>query len=303
MSANNKLRIELNRAEDTFKKSIPFKVYCIADNNITGTIEHTHDYMQIWYVQRGCCEHYTNDNCHLLVKGNLFVLPPFAVHRIKVIPGEEIEIIGCEFLTEFASQHESLSDKSNGLFDFAFLEPFLVSMEAVRPRLQLMGKSQLKVEELMLEMFYEYCHENKYYEILIKSDLLRLLAIIAREYEEHGDSKSGELFGRYREAISEAIRYIDEHYNCNIYIEDACKIAMMSQTYFTYLFKQITGYTFVEYVNNLRVAKAMEMLNNHSISITDICYTVGFNDAAYFNKVFRKETGLSPRMYRNLTNK
>jgi AraC-type DNA-binding domain-containing proteins len=293
-------KMKINRAKDTFNKSIPFKVYRIADSKVS-TIEHTHDYMQIWYVQRGCCEHYANDRCHMLVKGNIFVLPPFAIHRIKIIPGEPIEIIGCEFLTDFASYHESMSDKGSGLFDFAYLEPFLVFMEVIRPRLQLTGKSQLKVEELMLEMYHEYCSENKYYEILIKSDLLKLLTIIAREYEVLEDSKSRELFERYREAITAAIRYVNEYFTSNIYIKDICKIAMMSQTYFTYLFKQITGFTFIRYVNNLRIGKAMEMLKEYNISITDICYAVGFNDIAYFNKVFKKETGLSPRQYRNST--
>ena len=112
--------IEFNRAEDTFSKAIPFKVYRIANSNVTGTTEHAHDYMQIWYVQKGCCEHYTNENCHLLVRGNLFVLPPFAAHRVKVIPGEEIEIIGCEFLTDFIGHHESLPDRASGLLILRF---------------------------------------------------------------------------------------------------------------------------------------------------------------------------------------
>ena len=291
--------IQLSRAKDMFSQSVPFKVYQIAGNGVSGTIRHTHDYMQIWYVLRGCCEHYSNEDCYQLVKGNLFVLPPFAEHRIKIIPGEEIEIIGCEFLTDFIISHESLSEKGNGLFDFAFLEPFLVSMKEVRPRLQLSGKDQLKTEELMLEMYREYSHKKKYYEIIMQSDLLRLLANVAREFEEQEDTKNRELFSKYREAVSAAIRYIDENYNRNIYLDDVCKIAMMSQAYFSYLFKQITGNTFVEYVNSLRIGKAMEMLKGSSISITDICFTTGFNDAAYFNKVFRKETGLSPRQYRN----
>ncbi len=301
MSLDKRLQIQFNRAEKTFSRTVPFKVYRITNSGLSGMIDHTHDYMQIWYVQKGCCEHYIDGNRHLLVKGNLFVLPPFVVHKIKAIQGEDVEIIGCEFLTDFVSKHESLSYKDSGFFDFAFIEPFLMSMEAVRPRLQLAGKSQAVVEELMQEMYHEYCNKKKYFEIIVKSDLLKLLANVARVYEESEDPKNEELFGRYREAVNAAISYIVENYNANIYIEDVCKIAMMSQTYFSYLFKQITGYTFVEYVNNLRIKKAMEMLKDFDTSITDICYTVGFNDAAYFNRVFRKETGLSPRRYRNLS--
>ena len=152
-----------------------------------------------------------------------------------------------------------------------------------------------------MEMYQEYSCEKNYYEIVIKSDLLKLLAIIAREYEKLTDTKNEELFERYRDAISAAISHINENYSGSIYMDDVCKIAMMSQTYFSFLFKQITGYTFVEYINHLRVGKAMELLKDPGFSVTDICYSIGFNDAAYFNKVFRKETGLSPRQYRKLS--
>lgn len=295
--------IEFNKAEEVFDKPIPFKVYSIADDDVTGTTEHVHDYMQIWFVQKGCCEHYINDTRNLLVKGNLFVVPPFVKHKIKVIPGEEIKIIGCEFLTDFVSNNEALADKNDAFFDFLFLEPFLVSTEAVKPRLHLTGKSQAKVEELMLEMLQEYNEEQKHYLMFIKADLLKLLAIMSREYEKLADNETGELFGRYREAVTAAIKYINDNYTGSIYIENACKIAMMSQSYFTYLFKQITGNTFVEYVNNLRVGKAMERLQSSNDPITDICFSVGFNNAGYFNRVFKKETGLSPREYRSRSGK
>ncbi len=54
----------------------------------------------------------------------------------------------------------------------------------------------------------------------------------------------------------------------------------------------MTGKTFIEYVNNLRIRKAMEMLTTTQLAVSDICFNVGFNDTTYFNRVFRKETGL-----------
>lgn len=292
--------IILNKAVETFKKSIPFKVYCLKNDKISGTTEHTHDYMQIWYVMSGSCEHFINSTGYCLTKGNLFVLPPFVTHKVKISNSEDITIIGCEFSSGFINENISMPELSNSLFDFAYLEPFLVSHEAVKPRLRIEGKKQLKVEELFLDMLSEYEREEKYYEINIKADLLKLLALIAREYENKSLPSSHELFERYREAVSSAIRYIDNNFTNTIYIEEVCKIAMMSQTYFSYIFKQITGKTFVEYLNTLRIAKARELLNTCNLTITEICLGVGFNDAAYFNKVFKKEVGLSPSQYRKL---
>lgn len=293
--------IKFNRATDLFKKPIPFNIYLHNHSNITGITEHTHDYMQIWYIFTGSCIHLINGKGHSLSKGDLFILPPFVTHTINLNEFDNLQIIGCEFETSFVNENIFSPESANSLFDFAYLEPFLVSSDSVRPRLHLSGKIQLQVEELFQQMLTEFTKEEKYFEINIKADLLKLLAIIAREYENKELVADHALFERYRDAVTAAISYIDANYTDRIYIKDVCKIAMMSQTYFSYIFKHITGKTFTEYINTLRITKATKLLKTTNSSITDICLKVGFNDATYFNKVFKKEIGLTPSQYRNLS--
>jgi YesN/AraC family two-component response regulator len=176
-----------------------------------------------------------------------------------------------------------------------------VSSDIIRPRLHLTGKSQITVEHLLEEMLDEYIKEKKYYEITIKANLLKVLAVTAREYENNKDNSNRKIFDRYRDAVKRAVSYIDSHFTENLHIKDVCKIAMMSQTYFTHVFRYITGKTFVEYINALRLRKASEMLTGSEDSITDICYKAGYNNSAYFTRVFKKNTGLSPREYRTLS--
>ncbi len=288
-------------AKDMFPKDFPFKIYSIS-NHQGNAAEHTHDYIQIWYVMHGCCSHLVNGKTHTLTKGNIFVLPPFVTHEVTVEKGNSVRIIGCEFSAEFINSNIPKNNCKSSLFDFAYLEPFLVSTDKVRPRLQLTGLTQEKVETLMTEMLKEYRNKEKYYELNIKADLLKLLAIIAREYEKQDVNEDNhELFERYRDAINSAIQFIHENYTRQIYIDEVCKIAMMSQPYFSHLFKQMTGKTFVEYVNNLRIRNACELLLETSMTISEICFSVGFNDTTYFNKVFKKETGLAPSIYRSLS--
>jgi len=303
---NDKYQVFMNKASEVFKKSIPFKIYNLSNKEISGTNIHTHDYMQVWYVKKGCLEHLVNDKSHLLVKGTIFVLPPFVPHQVNLASEEEVNIIGCEFVTDFINQNITYDTNNpyinSSLFDFAYLQPFLVSTEDIKPGLLLSGSIQNKVESLFDEMLYEFNHEQKYFEINIKADLLKLLAIISREYEreyiKQGSEKTFELFEKYRDAINKTIIYINENYNEDLSLEDASKMSMMSQAYFSFIFKQITGKTFVEYKNALRIAKAIDLMNDKNMSITDICYAIGFNDTAYFSKIFKKDTGMSPRQYR-----
>jgi AraC-like DNA-binding protein len=283
------------KAKEMFPKAIPFKIYRLDSGN---TQEHFHDYMQIWYVINGCCEHRINSAGYHMARGSLFVVPPYISHQILPIDGQSVEIVGCEFLVDFIDKNVFGEKDHNALFDFAYLEPFFIATEKLRPKFQLSGINQIKVEELLIEMLEEYEEEKKYYEISIKADLLKMLTITARAYEAQKDSKDYQLFDKYRNAIDAAIKHIHDNYTEKLYIEDVCKLAMMSVTYFSYLFKQITGKTFTEYVNDMRVCRAMEMLAGGNLLISEICFSTGFNDATYFNRVFRKKTGLSPTQYR-----
>jgi len=292
---------EINYGKEMFKKSIPFKVYCISNGDVSGKIEHSHEYMQVWYVLSGSCEHFINNTSIPLTRGDVFILPPFVSHKISVDNENGVKIIGCEFLTSFINENIPNDGKWLSLFDFTYIEPFLVSNENVRPRLHLSGKVQAKVEELMEEMLNEYENEQKYYEINIKAEVLKLLAIIAREYDRNDDIENSDIIEKYREAVNKAIDFINNNFTQKIYMDDVCKIAMMSQTYFCYIFKQITGKTMVEYINSLRMKKVIDSLRDSNKSITEICFECGYKDLAYFNKVFKKETGISPRSFRAMS--
>ncbi|NMB97910.1 MAG: helix-turn-helix transcriptional regulator [Clostridiaceae bacterium] len=304
---HNTHNVYVNKASETFKKSIPFKIYNLKNDNLSGTNVHTHDYMQIWYVRKGCLKHTVEGKSNIMVKGTIFILPPFVVHQVDAIEDEDINVIGCEFVTDFINEsiiyNQEGTSINSSLFDFAYLEPFLVSSENIKPGLHLTGNIQNKVETLLDDMLCEFNSERKYYKINIKADLLKLLAIISREYENSDNEKNPEVFDRYRDAINNTIKYIDENFNKDLSLEDASRMAMMSPAYFSFIFKQITGKTFVEYKNSLRLAKAIDLLNEVNLSISDICYEVGFNDTAYFSKIFKKETGISPRQYRKIFQK
>ena len=279
---------------------IPFKIYKL-ENNVPILNDHTHDYIQLWYVLKGAFRHSINDYEYEMVKGDLFVIPPFVVHRVRPNEGECVKVIGCEFLPQFIDDRFENISNSNDFFDFAYLEPFMVSQDMVKPKLNLQGEIQAQVEEILEEMLLEYNNLDKYYEIFLKGDLLKLLAIIIREYNSgYQSSEDKETFQKYRDAISGTIQYINEHYNEELRLDDVCKRSMMSKTYFCYIFKSLTRKTFSEYLIDLRIQKSMELLVETSMPVTEICYKIGFNDVTHFCRMFKKVVGVSPTNYRNI---
>ncbi len=72
----------------------------------------------------------------------------------------------------------------------------------------------------------------------------------------------------------------------------------VSPAYVSRVFRQQCGMALWDYVSEYRIARACELLKHSDLTITEVAFTVGFNDAAYFSRAFRKETGQSPAAYR-----
>ena len=88
-----------------------------------------------------------------------------------------------------------------------------------------------------------------------------------------------------------------------IFIEDVARLAMLSQSYFSYLFKAITHKTFVEYLNSLRIQKAMDLLKVTNDLVVDVCFESGFKNVNHFNRTFKSMVGVSPMQYRKSNRK
>jgi two-component system response regulator YesN len=72
----------------------------------------------------------------------------------------------------------------------------------------------------------------------------------------------------------------------------------VSPYYFTRLFKEETGETFLEYLTRLRIERAKTLMKDPSVSIKDICAQVGYSDPNYFSRIFKKSEGKTPTEYR-----
>lgn len=102
-----------------------------------------------------------------------------------------------------------------------------------------------------------------------------------------------------RSQIGQALLYIERNFaDERLSLSDICRQALMSTSYFSQMFKQETGETFVEYLTRVRMAKAKELLEATPLKLYEIAAQVGYSDPNYFSLAFKKHAGLSPREYR-----
>lgn len=99
--------------------------------------------------------------------------------------------------------------------------------------------------------------------------------------------------------IHRAVEYIETNYaNDKMSLQDLCRHVLMSTSYFSLVFKQHTGETFIEYLTGVRIAKAKELLHNTTLKFYEIAEQVGYQDPNYFSILFKKQTGTTPKDYR-----
>ncbi|MBO5815835.1 MAG: helix-turn-helix domain-containing protein [Bacteroidales bacterium] len=99
--------------------------------------------------------------------------------------------------------------------------------------------------------------------------------------------------------ISKACKYIEENISQKISLAEVAALVNMSESAFSHFFKKKTGISFITYVNNLRVAKACDLLASTSLSASEICYDCGFNNKSNFIRIFTKRKNMTPIEYRN----
>ncbi len=163
------------------------------------------------------------------------------------------------------------------------------------------GKTYLKVIGLLQEAMEHNRNQMENYKVSCACRLMEAMVEIARE------AVSLEALG-HMPGIPRSYRRVHDllgYLNANYYKEISGKsIEEEFSCNFDYLnrvFKKTIGKTIFVYLNEIRIQHAREMLGTTSMKVSAIGYRVGFRDECYFNKVFKKHTGVSPGQYEKIT--
>lgn len=105
-------------------------------------------------------------------------------------------------------------------------------------------------------------------------------------------------FSKDNEFTNIIFNYVEENYSKNITLEAVSKQVFMSPTYFSAYFKKVTNQKFIDYLTDLRLKKACELLKNNNLSVTNICQQVGYSHLGHFYDIFKKHYGMTPVEYR-----
>lgn len=160
--------------------------------------------------------------------------------------------------------------------------------------------------EICLEMIpvcynlgYNYYSNIKGYELLCMSDLFKLFWYIIT-YVPYITFTDAELQSKKKQQkrLCKNIEYIRKHYTEKITLSQIAERENLSLTYLSHLFSDTMNMNFQQYLNMLRLERAMFLLNNTNMNLLEICMESGFSDPKYLNKQFLLKFHTSPKDYR-----
>ncbi len=169
-----------------------------------------------------------------------------------------------------------------------------IAKEVMQSYLTIARSNQLKIEneEIFYQNFCFYANRCGNSEALFHFLQITVLQSFDKVVEDKRQENT--------KPIRLAKQFILQNYKRSVSLEEVSSHVGFNASYFSSLFKKESGYNFLEYLSEVRMNKAKELLKETSMSVASVCEAVGYSDLKHFTKSFKKNTGLKPNEYRKL---
>lgn len=146
---------------------------------------------------------------------------------------------------------------------------------------------------------YGFCYRENYLsQLTLAAGMEDLRRWFLDKTREICDNVSTSREREYENVVSRVKAYIDENYAKDLSLDEVSRMVDISPYYFSKLFKQEAGETFIEYVTRTRIKNARRFLEDSRYSIKEVCVMSGYGDPNYFSRIFKKYEGMTPSEYR-----
>lgn len=250
---------------------------------------HFHPEVEIHLLSKGHGRAYVGDYIGPFKAGTLMMVGPNLPHNWV----SDLDVGEHQFERDYLIQFPmQLIEKAEGLFqEIKVLKPLL---HQARQGIEFYGETARVGAALLISM-----RDTTGVARLIQ--FLELLELLSNSEEKRELASLEYVSGVKLEdvaRINNVIQYLYTHYPEPIRMGDLADKLHMCESTFSRFFKKNTGKNFVQYVSWLRINQAGILLINGSIPISSVCFEVGFNNLANFNRSFLKQKGMTPTEFR-----
>lgn len=254
---------------------------------------HSHDFWEVTYVYEGRGTHYMNGKISSIKEKEFLIISPETEHCI-VSPqkGKGALVRVCnvlirkEYMDKIIKKYRKIDDFTD--YDFT-------KMLSGNVCLQLSDDSRI-VHNHLLAVTHEYNHFSEGSDHIIESCMVNILIYIARLHKTQTIQQK--IADNKNDALDEVIKYIHSNFGANLTLAFLAEQAHISREYLSRKFKSYTGTNISDFIAEVRIERAKQLLRSSVHSITDISAYCGYTSIGNFQRFFKRLTGISPSEYR-----
>ncbi len=262
--------------------------------NLRKTLEHSnmqmnhyHNSYEIYYLLSGERFYFIKDRTYHVMKGDLVFINMGDLHKTTSASKPVHERLLINFKKDFIHNQSTESDCVN------ILDIFNRNINILR----LGVLEQNHVSQLLNKIYREYIGKEEFYMMNLRALLIQLLVFMNR-YQNPMTEANIKHPSSTHEKIYEAVQYINANFSDKLKLDILAQKFYFSPYYLCKMFKQVTGFSYTEYLNSVRIKESQKLLCTTDLSVSDIATHVGYDSLTHYGRVFKRITGITPTLFR-----
>lgn len=271
--------------------SIAFPIACYLDDLTKMMVNlHWHDEFEFIYVTEGNIYVQVENQKFLMEENSSILINMNILHSVEKGTKEKSTLRSLVFNSSI------IADSPESVFWQKYIQPFKNSRNIDFIYLDGQLDWHKTLIKLMDSAWEKMAAEDDDYENQVRFNITSAFHLLLSKNQIKSDSSTSSQKQILRKIqIKKLLTYINENYTKEITLEDLSKQCDISESSCLRLFNEFTKKTPIQYIKQLRIEKANELLKSTDLSITEIALSVGFNDVSYFIKSYKEIFGKTPK--------
>ena len=254
---------------------------------------HWHEEAELTLITQGNCQYQIDLINYEVNEGDILFVPPLLLHSISLSQSRQL-------ISETYVFHLNyIGANATDVCSTRYLTPIMNQELAMPCHISHEHPAYASLRILFDKIADLYTNTPAGYELALKSLFIQVIfeLIPYSSKVQLSDSKMSPGNGTPSDKLKNVLDYIEINYAGSISIPELAKLCYFSEYHFMRFFKKHMNMTCVEYINNLRLQKAVELFEQGNTSILDVSLSVGFHNLSYFHRAFKKRYNMTPHTF------
>ena len=245
---------------------------------------HWHEEAELTLITKGNCLYQIDLIDYEVKEGDILFVPPLFLHSISLGSSEEI------FSETYVFHLNFLGGNSTDICSTRYLAPMMNQEFSIPYLITPEHPAYASLRKIINQITSLYDEAIIGYELALKSLFLQALFLLLQYSKKNTSFETGTPSDKLKNVLD----YIEMHLAEPISVSELAKLIFYSDYHFMRFFKKHMNMTCVEYINNLRLEKSVELFEQGNTSILDVSLSVGFHNLSYFHRAFKKKYHMTP---------